>query len=100
MILAYVKGNVVSTNKTPKLKGYKLLVVEEWNPLTGKCSGQPKVAVDVVNAGEGELVFCVSGSSSRQTEETDKKPVDMAVIGIVDEVDMEGKVLFTKYKKE
>ena len=53
MILAYVKGNVVSTNKTPKLKGYKLLVVEEWNPLTGKCSGQPKVAVDVVNAGEG-----------------------------------------------
>ncbi|MCI5698840.1 MAG: EutN/CcmL family microcompartment protein [Lachnospiraceae bacterium] len=100
MILAYVKGTVVSTNKTSQLKGRKLLVVEEWNPLTGECSRHPKVAVDTVNAGEGELVFCVSGSSARQTEETEKKPVDLAIIGIIDQVDMEGKVLYTKYKKE
>jgi len=100
MILAYVKGTVISTNKTDRLKGHKLLIVEEWNPLTGQCSKVPKVAVDAVNAGEGELVFCVSGSSSRQTDETTNKPVDLAVIGIVDEVDMEGKVLFTKYDKE
>lgn len=72
MILAYVKGTVVSTNKTSQLKGRKLLVVEEWNPLTGECSRHPKVAVDTVNAGEGGLVFCVSGSSARQTEETEK----------------------------
>jgi len=70
MILAYVKGTVISTNKTDRLKGHKLLIVEEWNPLTGQCSKVPKVAVDAVNAGEGELVFCVSGSSSRQTDET------------------------------
>ena len=100
MIFAYVKGNVISTNKTSRLKGHKLLIVEEWNPLTGECSKVPMIAVDTVNAGEGELVFCVSGSSSRQTEETDKKPVDLAIIGIVDEVSMEGKVLFTKYSKE
>ena len=100
MILAYVKGNVVSTNKTSRLNGHKLLIVEEWNPLTGECSKVPKVAVDTLGAGEGELVFCVSGSSSRQTEETDKKPVDLAIIGIVDEVNMEGEVLFTKYNKK
>lgn len=100
MILAYVKGTVISTNKTSRLKGHKLLIVEEWNPLTGQCSKVPKVAVDTVNAGEGELVFCVSGSSSRQTDETTNKPVDLAVIGIVDEVSMEGNILFTKYNKE
>ncbi len=99
MILAYVKGNIVSTNKTSRLRGHKLLIVEEWNPLTGECSKVPKIAVDTVNAGEGELVFCVSGSSSRQTDETDKKPVDMAVIGIVDEVTMEGEILFSKYAR-
>lgn len=96
MIFAIVKGTVVSTNKTLKLKGQKLLIVEEWNPRTGECSMHPKVAVDTVNAGEGELVFCVSGSSARQTEETDKKPVDLAIIGIVDQVDMEGKSLYQK----
>lgn len=100
MILAYVKGTIISTNKTSRLRGHKLLIVEEWNPLTGQCSKVPQIAVDTVNAGEGELVFCVSGSSSRQTDETANKPVDLAVIGIVDEVSMEGKVLFTKYDKE
>ena len=59
MILAVVKGNVVSTNKTEKLQGSKLLIVEEWNIDTKKASGQPLVAVDLVGAGEGELVLCV-----------------------------------------
>lgn len=99
MILAYVKGNIVSTNKTSRLKGHKLLIVEEWNPATGECSKVPKVAVDTVNAGIGELVFCVSGSSSRQTDETEKKPVDLAIIGIVDEVNLDGNVIFSKYQK-
>ena len=97
MILAYVKGTVVSTNKTSHLTGKKLLIVEEWNPLTGECSNVPKIAIDTVNAGEGECVFCVSGSSARQTDETKNKPVDLAIIGIVDQVDMEGKVLFKKF---
>lgn len=96
MILAVVKGNVVSTNKTEKLHGSKLLIVEEWNIDTGKPTGQPKVALDIVGAGEGELVLCVSGSSARQTEQTNERPVDMAIIGIVDQAEMNGS---TKYKK-
>lgn len=96
MILAVVKGNVVSTNKTEKLHGSKLLIVEEWNIDIGKPTGQPKVALDIVGAGEGELVLCVSGSSARQTEQTNERPVDMAIIGIVDQAEMNGS---TKYKK-
>lgn len=97
MILAIVKGNVVSTNKTERLQGGKLLVVEEWNGETGKTNGRPRVALDIVGAGTGELVMCVSGSSARQTGETDKRPVDLAIIGIVDEVELNGKSCFKKY---
>ncbi len=97
MILAVVKGNVVSTNKTEKLLGSKLLIVEEWNIDTRKSSGQPRVALDLVGAGEGELVMCVNGSSARQTEQTDKRPVDMAIVGIVDQVEMNGAVCYKKY---
>lgn len=97
MILAVVKGNVVSTNKTEKLQGGKLLIVEEWNIDTRQASGQPKVALDLVGAGEGELVMCVCGSSARQTEQTDKRPVDMAIIGIVDQVEMNGASCYKKY---
>ena len=97
MILAVVKGNVVSTNKTEKLLGGKLLIVEEWNIDTNEYSGLPRVALDLVGAGEGELVMCVSGSSARQTEQTDKRPVDMAIVGIVDQVEMDGSSCYKKY---
>lgn len=98
MILAVVKGNVVSTNKTEKLQGGKLLIVEEWNVDTKEASGQPRVALDLVGAGAGELVMCVCGSSARQTEETDKRPVDMAIIGIVDQAEMNGVTCYKKYR--
>lgn len=97
MILAIVKGNVVSTTKSEKLTGSKLLVVEEWNADTLKTSGRPLVALDLVGAGPGELVMCVSGSSARQTEETEKRPVDMAIVGIVDSVELNGGNQYSKY---
>jgi len=97
MILALVKGNIVSTNKTEKLKGSKLLVVVEWDMNTQQCKGNPKVAIDLVGAGVGELVMCVSGSSARQTPETDCRPVDMAIIGIVDTAEMDDEIIFRKY---
>ena len=97
MILAIVKGNVVSTNKTEKLLGGKLLIVEEWNIETGKTNERPQVALDIVGAGAGELVMCVSGSSARQTTETEKRPVDLAIVGIVDEVEFEGGSYYKKY---
>ena len=41
--------------------------------------------------------MCVNGSSARQTEQTDKRPVDMAIVGIVDQVEMDGSVCYKKY---
>ena len=97
MILAVVKGTIISTNKTEKLRGSKLLVVEEWNIDTQDASRRPLVALDIVGAGAGELVLCVSGSSARQTEETAQRPVDLVIIGIVDQAEVEGETRYRNY---
>ncbi len=96
MQLAKVVGSVVSTRKADKLMGFKLLLTRNIDLDTFEEKGNPIVSVDTVGAGEGEIVLIVSGSSSRQTPETDKKPVDSTIVGIVDNVDMLGKRVFTK----
>ncbi len=96
MILARVRGNVVSTTKSEKLSGLKLLIVVPINIDTFEENGDPEVAIDTVGAGEGEIVMCVYGSSSRQTELTNNKPADLAIIGIIDSVELRGKVVFRK----
>lgn len=85
MFIGKIAGTVVSTRKVEQLDGFKLLLVKRLD-LDDKETGDFVVAVDVVGAGYGERVLVVSGSSSRQTERTDKKPVDAAVVGIIDEV--------------
>ena len=91
MILARVKGNVVSTNKSEKLVGLKLLIVVPIDIDVFEEKGAPLVAIDTVGAGEGEVVMCVSGSSSRQTAVTDGKPSDLAITAIIDSVELNGK---------
>jgi ethanolamine utilization protein EutN len=44
--------------------------------------------VDCVGVGEGEIVLCVQGSSARFTEQTKTLPIDAAVIGVVDAVQL------------
>lgn len=97
MILARVRGNVVSTNKSDKLVGLKLLIVVPIDIETFEEKGAPLVAIDTVGAGEGEVVMCVSGSSSRQTALTDGKPSDLAITAIIDSVELRGKPVFRKF---
>ena len=99
MILARVKGNVVSTNKVEKLHGLKLLIIIPLDIATFEEKGQPLVAIDAVGAGDGEVVMCVSGSSSRQTALTDGKPADLTITGIIDSVELKGKTVFRKYDR-
>jgi len=96
MIVARVSGSVVSTTKSDRMQGMKMLLVIEVDIPTQKEKGQPLVAIDTVGAGQGELVLCVSGSSSRQTKKTFEKPVDLAIIGIIDSMEMVGKSIFKK----
>ena len=88
MILGKVIGTVVSTRKDERLVGSKLLLVQPGLP-EGESQGVPLVAVDTVDAGVGETVLVVSGSSARMAAGLKDHPVDAAIIGIVDTVTLE-----------
>lgn len=95
MLLGKVIGTVVASKKEPEIEGLKLLLVK-GSELDGQASGPIVVAVDAVGAGVGELVLYAAGSSARQTVQTKDKPVDHVVMAIVDQVEVEGSLLYNK----
>ncbi|MDA1094557.1 MAG: EutN/CcmL family microcompartment protein [Acidobacteria bacterium] len=88
MILGKVVGTVVATRKDERLIGSKLLIVQPVLP-NGEPHGGTIVAVDTVDAGVSELVLVVSGSSARMAAGQADRPVDAAIIGIVDELSVD-----------
>ena len=86
MLLARIVGTVVATRKDPRLVSSKLLLARPVDP-AGKAEGSYLIAVDTVDAGVGETVLIVSGSSARMASGMKDCPVDAVVVGIVDHVD-------------
>ena len=97
MQLARVRGTVVSTQKDPSLTGTKFLLLqmldEEGQPLVGY-----EVAADNVGAGIDEWVLVSRGSAARQVTGNEKRPLDAAVVAIVDTVNVENRLLYGKYR--
>jgi microcompartment protein CcmK/EutM len=87
VLLARIVGTVVATRKDPRLVSNKLLVVRPVDP-HGKADGNYFVAVDTVDAGVGETVLVVSGSSARLASGMKDCPVDAAIVGIIDTVSL------------
>jgi len=100
MYTARVVGTVVCTKKDEKLKGMKMEIVQPVNLRTLETEGKPVVAIDAVGAGISEIVLVVGGSSARQTSRTNNTPVDATIMAIVDFIDIEGKKVFAKGKKQ
>jgi len=87
MILGRVVGTVVATRKDERLVGTKLLVVRTVDP-HGKDEAGYMVAVDTVDAGANEQVLVVTGSSARMASGLKDCPVDAAIVGVVDTVEV------------
>jgi microcompartment protein CcmK/EutM len=87
MLLARIVGTVVATRKDPRLLSSKLMVARSVDA-TGNAEGNILVAIDTVDAGIGETVLIVSGSSARMAAGLTDCPVDAAIVGIVDKVDL------------
>jgi microcompartment protein CcmK/EutM len=87
MILGRVVGTVVSTRKDERLTGMKLLVVRSVDP-HGKDESGYLVAVDTVDAGNREKVLVVTGSSARMASGLKDCPVDAAIVGVIDEIEV------------
>ena len=87
MLLARIVGTVVATRKDPRLVGSKMLLARAVDP-NGKNEGNHLVAVDTVDAGVGDTVLIVTGSSARMAAGMKDLPVDAVVVGVVDHVDV------------
>ncbi len=88
MLIGRVIGNVVATQKSPSHEGRKILVVQPLN-LDGSDRGEAILALDAVDAGIGERVLVVTeGFSAMTAVERPNSPIDMAVIGIIDSIDL------------
>ena len=86
MLICTVIGHVWATKKEESLSGLKLMVVRETE--TNGRNGSVFVAADVVGAGIGERVLVVSGSTARKAFGRDDIPVDGAIVGIIDSLEI------------
>jgi len=95
MKISRVVGTAISTIKDKKIRGSKLLILQETDE-SGEIIGKAYVAVDLVDAGVNDLVLTGHGSSARQTYLTKECPVDAVVIAVIDHLEVDGEVVFRK----
>ncbi len=90
MTLARVVGNVVSTVKDQRYRGYTILVVQPLGP-DGTAKGKSFLALDGVQAGVGDRVLVVDEGGSARAVLGDDQAVTVrtVVCAIVDSVDVE-----------
>ena len=95
MVIGVVVGSVVTSHKTESMDGLPLRIVHRITP-DGKGTDNYLVAVDAVNAANGEYVLIASGSTARQTSLTDTKPVDAIIMAIVDMWQVNEEVMYDR----
>ena len=95
MILGKVVGTVVSSTKNDRLSGARYLLIDKCNQ-HGMKKGDYLVALDLIGAGNDELVMISESSSARETETTLNKPIDAVIVGIVDLIDESETVVYKK----
>ncbi|WP_337884990.1 EutN/CcmL family microcompartment protein [Fischerella thermalis] len=95
MQIAKVRGTVVSTQKDPNLRGVKLLLLQFLDE-EGRILPKYEVAADSVGAGVDEWVLVSRGSAARQILGNEQRPVDAAVIAIIDTVYVEDRMVYSK----
>lgn len=92
MLIARVVGEVWATQKHQSHEGQKILLVQPLN-LDGSDRGDAVVAMDAVDAGVGDRVLlAMEGYSAMTSVGRPLSPIDMAVVGVVDEIDLVGEL--------
>ena len=100
MFLADVVGTVVSPVQIPALDGEKLLLLRPVGP-DGAPSGKTRIGIDRAQAGVGDRVLVVDeGNSARQVLGEPQAPVKTVVIGVVDYVEVGGKLAYDHRERD
>ena len=89
MILARVLGNVVATQKNARYEGGRAMLCQPVT-LEGDATGATLIALDSVDAGEGDIVLIVQEGWGASTAATGKAgaAIDSAIVGVVDYIDL------------
>ncbi|MDF5709977.1 MAG: EutN/CcmL family microcompartment protein [Nostoc sp. S4] len=95
MQVAKVRGTVVSTQKDPSLRGVKLLLLQLVDE-DGNILPQYEVAADTVGAGVDEWVLVTRGSAARQVVGNEQRPLDAAVVAIIDTIHLADRLIYSK----
>ncbi|MFO1352762.1 MAG: EutN/CcmL family microcompartment protein [Gammaproteobacteria bacterium] len=99
MKLGRVVGTVVSTIKSPGLRSYKLLLV---SPLAMQAADETVshqdlfVAIDLIGAGEGDVILACRGSAARVVADVGVVPTDAAIVAIVDTIQIGERTAYAK----
>jgi ethanolamine utilization protein EutN len=89
VLIARIIGDVTATHKHASHEGQKLLLVQPVELDGSTARGDAVIAVDAVDAGLGDLVLLVTeGYSAMTSVDRPESPIDMAVIGVIDRVDL------------
>lgn len=99
MVIGEVVGTVIASRKTANMDGLPLRIVRQMT-IDGTPTSKYAVAVDVVGADHGEVVLMATGSPSRQTQQTDARPVDAIIMAIVDTWQIHQTVQYSKGSTE
>lgn len=95
MILGKVVGTVVSSSTNIGIEGTRFLLIDKCNQ-QGEKKGDYIVALDLIGAGNDEMVMISESTSARETMITANKPIDAIIIGIVDVIDENEKLTYKK----
>lgn len=91
MLIARVIGDITATHKHMSHEGQKLLLVQPLELDRQTPRGEAVIAVDAVDAGQDEIVLLVTeGYSAMTSVGRPDSPIDLAVIGVIDRVDLVG----------
>jgi microcompartment protein CcmK/EutM len=92
MLIAHVIGELISTHKHESHVGCKALIVQPLD-LDGSNRGDPVIAFDAVDAGVGDRVLLVTeGFSAMTSVGRPQSPIDMAVVGVIDSIQLDALV--------
>jgi microcompartment protein CcmK/EutM len=95
MILGKVVGTIVCSTIKDGMKGSRYLLIDKTDQF-GKKKGDYLVALDSIGVANDELVMVTEGSPSRETPLTINKPVDALIVGIVDLIDENDRIVYSK----
>ena len=89
MLLAKVKGNIVSTQKNSYLKGQKLLIIHQIDLDGNFIPAKDVIALDTVDAGIGDTVLVVQeGAAVKQILGHRNAPVHTIIVAVVDNIEV------------